>query len=69
MKAALGAFLALLLPVLVPAEPIRLVVERKAFLAGEPVYLRMESASGRPPALETHETVLAVSTPDSGEFF
>lgn len=68
MKAVSGPFLALFLPFLAGAEPISLFADRKVFLAGEPVYLRMESHSGRPPALEAGLTILAVTPPDSSEF-
>ena len=48
-----------------PAQSFSLASEKKAYLLGEPVYLRIESSEAAlPPALEEGAVVLAVSGPD-----
>jgi hypothetical protein len=47
--------------------PFSLRPERARYLLGEPVYLRMEAARGRPPALEEGTMVLSIRSPDGVE--
>lgn len=58
----------LCLPVSAAAEyPFSLRPEHARYLLGEPVYLRMEGAHGRPPALEEGTAFLVIRAPDGGE--
>jgi hypothetical protein len=47
--------------------PFSLRPERAHYLLGEPVYLRMQGASVRPPALEENTVALIIRAPDGSE--
>ncbi|MBW8889328.1 MAG: hypothetical protein JF616_16355 [Fibrobacteres bacterium] len=47
--------------------PFALHPEHARYLLGEPVYLRMDGAHGRPPTLEEGTTILVIRAPDGGE--
>lgn len=65
---AFFAFVSLSLAAQAAADyPFSLRPERARYLLGEPIYLRMEAAHGRPPALEEGTTVLYIRSPDGVE--